>query len=104
VVKIVGPLQESPQGQRTTAGLWNATCTTPAVGWFQEQVSLPQENPQGFFFIPFVVGGGFLFCFFCCCCLFVFRDRVSLCRPGCPGTHFVDQAGLELRNQPASAS
>jgi hypothetical protein len=34
----------------------------------------------------------------------VFRDRVSLCSPGCPGTHFVDQAGLELRNPPASAS
>jgi hypothetical protein len=31
-------------------------------------------------------------------------DRVSLCSPGCPGTHFVDQAGLELRNPPASAS
>jgi hypothetical protein len=27
-----------------------------------------------------------------------FRDRVSLCSPGCPGTHSVDQAGLELRN------
>jgi hypothetical protein len=36
-------------------------------------------------------------------CLF-FRDRVSLYSPGCPGTHFVDQAGLELRNLPASAS
>jgi hypothetical protein len=34
----------------------------------------------------------------------VFRDRVSLCSSGCPGTHFVDQAGLELRNPPASAS
>jgi hypothetical protein len=33
-----------------------------------------------------------------------FRDRVSLCSPGCPGTHFVDQASLELRNLPASAS
>jgi hypothetical protein len=32
------------------------------------------------------------------------QDRVSLCSPGCPGTHFVDQAGLELRNLPASAS
>jgi hypothetical protein len=40
----------------------------------------------------------FLFCFF------LFRDRVSLYIPGCPGTHFVDQAGLELRNLPASAS
>jgi hypothetical protein len=39
-------------------------------------------------------------------CLFVclFQDRVSLCSPGCPGTHFVDQAVLELRNLPASAS
>jgi hypothetical protein len=34
----------------------------------------------------------------------VFRDRVSLCSPGCPGTHSVDQAGLKLRNPPASAS
>jgi hypothetical protein len=32
------------------------------------------------------------------------RDRVSLCSPGCPGTHSVDQAGLELSNLPASAS
>jgi hypothetical protein len=31
------------------------------------------------------------------------QDRVSLCSPGCPGTHSVDQAGLELRNLPASA-
>jgi hypothetical protein len=37
-------------------------------------------------------------------CFFVFRDRVSLCSPGCPGTHSVDWAGLELRNLPASAS
>jgi hypothetical protein len=29
---------------------------------------------------------------------------VSLYSSGCPGTHFVDQAGLELRNPPASAS
>jgi hypothetical protein len=33
-----------------------------------------------------------------------FRDRVSLYSPGCPGSHSVDQAGLELRNPPASAS
>ena len=31
-----------------------------------------------------------------------FLDRVSLCSPGCPGTHSVDQSGL--RNPPASAS
>jgi hypothetical protein len=46
------------------------------------------------FFCLFVLGFGFL----------VFQDRVSLCSPGCPGTHSVDQAGLELRNPPASAS
>ena len=34
----------------------------------------------------------------------VFRDKVSLYSPGYPGTHSVDQAGLELRNPPASAS
>jgi hypothetical protein len=42
----------------------------------------------------------FFFFFF----FLVFQDRVSLCSPGCPGTHSVDQAGLELRNPPASAS
>ncbi|GAB1301519.1 Mitochondrial outer membrane protein SLC25A46 [Apodemus speciosus] len=31
-------------------------------------------------------------------------QEVSLYSPGCPGTHSVDQAGLELRNPPASAS
>jgi hypothetical protein len=35
---------------------------------------------------------------------FFFQDRVSLYSPDCPGTHFVAQAGLELRNLPASAS
>jgi hypothetical protein len=34
----------------------------------------------------------------------VFLDRFSLCISDCPGTHSVDQAGLELRNPPASAS
>jgi hypothetical protein len=30
------------------------------------------------------------------CLCFVFQDRVSLCSPGCPGTHCVDQAGLDF--------
>jgi hypothetical protein len=42
----------------------------------------------------------FFFVSFCFC----FRDRVSLCSPGCPGTHFANQAGLELRKLPAFAS
>jgi hypothetical protein len=32
----------------------------------------------------------------------VFLDRVSLYSSDCPGTHFVDQTGLKLRNTPAS--
>jgi hypothetical protein len=53
-----------------------------------------------FYYYDFVLFCFVLFCFV----LFCFQDRVSLCSPGCPGTHFVDQAGLELRNLPASAS
>jgi hypothetical protein len=37
------------------------------------------------------------------CFLFFFKTGF-LCSPGCAGTHSVDQAGLELRNLPASAS
>jgi hypothetical protein len=33
-----------------------------------------------------------------------FFETGFLCSPGCPGTHFVDQVGLKLRNLPASAS
>jgi hypothetical protein len=43
------------------------------------------------FFFCFV----FLFFFF----LFVFfQDSISPCSLGCPGTHFIDQSGLKLRN------
>jgi hypothetical protein len=37
-------------------------------------------------------------------CFVLFFKTGFLCSPGCPGTYFVDQAGLELRNPPASAS
>jgi hypothetical protein len=33
-----------------------------------------------------------------------FEIGLPLYSPGCPGTHFVDLAGLELRNSPVSAS
>jgi hypothetical protein len=36
--------------------------------------------------------------------IFFFKDWVSLCSPGCPKTHSVDQAGLKLRDPPASTS
>jgi hypothetical protein len=55
----------------------------------------------GFFFFYNSQGQSIVELFFF---FLVFRDRVSLYSPGCPGTHFVDQAGLELRNPPASAS
>jgi hypothetical protein len=57
----------------------------------EEKISLMMGSTLNFFPV----------CLFVC---FVFQDRVSLCSPGCPGTHFVDQAGLELRNLPAFAS
>ena len=55
----------------------------------------PTLSYQDFFF-------GFWFVFVVV--VFVFQDRVSLYSPGCPGTHFVDQGGLELRNLLPSAS
>jgi hypothetical protein len=57
------------------------------------------SSNQAFRGLCFFVLLCFVFLFFC-----FFRDRVSLYSPGCPGTHFVDQAGLELRNPLASAS
>jgi hypothetical protein len=54
------------------------------------------------YFIFFFIGL-LCFCLFVCFVV-VFQDRVSLYSPGCPGTHSVNQTGLELRNLPASAS
>ena len=51
-----------------------------------------------------VVGGFFMTLLCLLFFLFSFLDRVILCSLGCPETHSVDQAGLELRNQPAFAS
>jgi hypothetical protein len=68
------------------------------------------DGSTGFNYLLFVdifgCNGIFVFCLFVFVVLFcfVFRDRVSLYSPGCPGTHFVDQAGLKLRNLSASAS
>jgi hypothetical protein len=62
------------------------------------------------------LGGGFLFFVFVCFCVCVFCGFVFVfvfcfvflffvfLRHGFSGTHFVDQAGLELRNSPVSAS
>jgi hypothetical protein len=65
-------------------------------------------NMQIYFLSSFILYlrdiDSFLFCFVLVLIFIFLRDRVSLCSPGCPGTHSVDQAGLELRNPPASAS
>jgi hypothetical protein len=68
------------------------TCKPPDMGAW-ELNSDPLKKRCHSFLVLFV-------CLFVC----LFRDRVSLYSPGCPGTHSVDQAGLELRNLPASAS
>jgi hypothetical protein len=46
--------------------------------------------------MPIWIHFSILFCYF--------ETGFFLCSPGCPGTHSVDQAGLELRDLPASAS
>jgi hypothetical protein len=65
------------------------------------QIRIPniilKSTPSFYVVVSFV-------CLFVCFLFFVFRDRVFLYSPGYPGTHSVDQAGLELRNLPASAS
>jgi hypothetical protein len=46
-----------------------------------------------------------LFCFVLFCFVLFFETGfLCVALPGCPGTHSVDQAGLEFRNLPASAS
>jgi hypothetical protein len=57
-----------------------------------------EDGDSGTFFFVCLFWFGFFVGFF------FFQDRVSLCSPGCPESHSVDQAGLELRNLPTSAS
>jgi hypothetical protein len=64
-----------------------------------QQVVKKYSEVLGNLYLIYLIITSFIYLF-----ILVFRDRVSLYSPGCPGTHFVDQAGLELRNLPASAS
>jgi hypothetical protein len=82
--------------------------TLPKMRWCLPYQSLIRKCSTGLL-QPHLIEAFSLFCFCFCFVLFlflffVFRDRVFLCSPGCPGTHSVDQAGLKLRNLPASAS
>jgi hypothetical protein len=65
------------------------------------ELGVPTHSPNNVRMCYVAEAGIAFFIFFI---FLVFRDRVSLYSPGCPGPHFVDQAGLELRNSPASAS
>jgi hypothetical protein len=95
--------------------LWPSQKFLCRPGWFQTQRSfclcLPSVKIKGvchrtqpYIVFLFSVLGTSIYLFIYLFIYFAFRDRVFLCSAGCPGTHFVDQAGLELRNLPASAS
>jgi hypothetical protein len=79
-----------------------ALLSSPSLEWMRDPVFVPQPYAKSSIFIHSAICSVRAFPTFFCCCLFVFQDRVSLCSPGCPGTHSVDQAGLKLRNLPAS--
>jgi hypothetical protein len=97
-------------GLQTSSEVWNKIPLL--VGSLPlRQAAMVSQNTLFFFFgfsrQGFSVYRTHFFTFFSFLSFFlflVFRDRVSLYSPGYPGTHFVDQAGLELRNPPAPAS
>jgi hypothetical protein len=57
-----------------------------------------------FYFILFYFIYLFIYLFIFVCLFVCFFETGFLCSSGCPGTHFVDQDGLQLRNLPGSAS
>ena len=88
----------------TPSGKWKPISQFPEKCWLLVAKNLPRKplsSPRSFLDIGTL---SFFFFFFKFFSFFVFRDRVSLYSPDCPGTHFVDQAGPELRNLSASAS
>jgi hypothetical protein len=95
-------------GVRVTTASWNEFGHVPSVYILWNSLS---RFFVCLFFVVFwrglflfLVFGCWFFVLFFVFLFLVFQDRVSLCSPGCPGTHSVHQAGLELRNPPASAS
>lgn len=36
------------------------------------------------------------------CFIYLFKDRASLCGPGCPGALYIEQTGLHLTDSPVS--
>jgi hypothetical protein len=79
--------------------------TQSLQGHSKVMYSLIVFTPSAQGFIDEILNCLYFICTFCFVLLFLFfQDRVSLCSPGSPGTHSVDQTGLELRNPPTSSS
>jgi hypothetical protein len=102
-------VQEPEASCWTHIKLLTTTCSSSACSHgadIQLEADLLQCSTSCPTKMPHSLRGFFLFFWFFFFFFFflVFRDRVSLCSPGCPGTHFVDQAGLKLRDPPVSAS
>jgi hypothetical protein len=72
------------------------THSTPTA---KQLIELGDSSSSSFF-----LSSSFLFPFSFFFFFFFFRDRVSLYSPSCPGTYFVDQTSLELKNLPVSTS
>jgi hypothetical protein len=72
--------------------VWIAEAARARVAGWAEGLSLAGLKAFKWFPVQFV------------CLFWFFETGFLLCSPGCPGTHSVDQAGLELRNPLASAS
>lgn len=86
------PLKPVPPGLtlNTLPNIAAAQCTTLAL-FATQLLCAPRKHLSDFTSVSF-----FFF--------FFFRDKVSLCSPGCLGTHSVDQAGLKRRDSSASAN
>jgi lysylphosphatidylglycerol synthetase-like protein (DUF2156 family) len=65
----------------TKGAFWKVTSTTAIRDMLVKSLEIMLTVPSAFAAVSCV------FFFFCFVCLFVFRDRVSLYSPGCPGTH-----------------
>ena len=65
-------------------------------------ISIQRPSPCRFFLLCLCAKKSILL-LYSYICLFVF-EPVSLYSAGCPGTHYVDWAGLELRSLPAFVS
>jgi hypothetical protein len=89
---------------------WSTTALNPFVRTvlvlptMYPKISITIQNIYCFMVIIILFLFFIYFLFFKFFLVLVFQDRDSLCSPGCPRTHSVDEVGLELRNPPASAS